>query len=159
MLNHFSDMNKIKSDVANNGTIIRVKSANDTESIMRIWLETNIRAHDFINENYWKNKYHYVKTLISESEVYVYEKSGQVIGFIGLSGDYIAGLFVTSDFQSRGIGKKLLDYVKTFKPKLYLSVYQKNCNAVRFYQREGFVKESESVDENTGEQEYVICMK
>lgn len=155
MKNH----DKCKYDIGSSDTIIRRMSVADMESVMQIWLETNIRAHDFIDETYWGNQYDYVKTLISESEVYVYEKSGQVIGFIGLSGDYIAGLFVTSDFQSRGIGKKLLDYVKTFKPKLYLSVYQKNCNAVRFYQREGFVKESESVDENTEEQEYVMCMK
>ncbi len=41
-----------KDYLANNGTIIRIKSANDAESIMRIWLETNICAHDFINETY-----------------------------------------------------------------------------------------------------------
>lgn len=155
MKNH----NKCKYDIGSSDIIIRRMSVTDMESVIQIWLETNIRAHDFIDETYWGNLYGYVKTLIPESEVYVCEKFGQVIGFIGLSGDYIAGLFVVSGFQSQGIGKKLLDYAKTFKPKLYLNVYQKNHKAVRFYQREGFVKESESIDENTGEQEYMMCMK
>lgn len=38
-------------------------------------------------------------------------------------------------------------------------MYQKNQKAVWFYQREGFAKESESVDEDTEEQEYVMYIE
>lgn len=62
-------------------------------------------------------------------------------------------------FREIFIGKRLLDYVKGVKPELSLQVYQKNRNAIRFYLREGFVVESEAVDENTGECEYLMSMK
>lgn len=142
-----------------NHIILRRLQKDDIERVMQIWLETNIQAHHYIDESYWKAQYDNVKQMIPESEVYICEKSGQTAGFIGLSDNYIAGLFVASDFQSQGIGKRLLDYVKGVKPELSLQVYQKNRNAIRFYLREGFVVESEAVDENTGECEYLMSMK
>lgn len=142
-----------------NAPVIKKIQEEDIENIMQIWLETNILAHDFINETYWKNQYDHVKKLIPESEIYVCEKSGHILGFIGLSGNYIAGLFVSSVFQSQGIGKRLIEYVRTFKKELSLNVYQKNIKAVSFYQREGFRIEAETMDENTGEKEYFMTMK
>ena len=58
--------------------------------------------------------------------------------------------------QSQGIGKRLLDFVKERKEFLRLGVYQKNERAVQFYKREGFQIESENVDEDTGEKEYIM---
>ncbi len=86
--------------------------------------------------------------------MYIFEKAGEIQGFIGMMDDYIAGIFVKCEARSRGVGKELLDYVKERKPHLTLSVYQKNEKAFRFYQRENFVIEAEAVDENTGEKEY-----
>lgn len=139
--------------------LLRKMQNDDIEQVMQIWLKTNIQTHHYIDESYWKVQYGSVRQMIPESEIYVCEKSGLITGFIGLSGNYIAGLFVASVFQSQGIGKKLLDYVKKLKPDLVLQVYQKNRNAVRFYQREGFVIESETTDENTGEQEYIMSWR
>ena len=136
--------------------LLRKMQNDDIEQVMQIWLKTNIQTHHYIDESYWKVQYGSVRQMIPESEIYVCEKSELITGFIGLSGNYIAGLFVASVFQSQGIGKKLLDYVKELKPELSLQVYQKNRNAVRFYQREGFVIESETTDENTGEREYIM---
>ena len=48
------------------------------------------------------------------------------------------------------------DYIKGIKRDLSLHVYQKNQRAVDFYQRENFTVESETVDENTGAQEFVM---
>ena len=139
--------------------LLRKMQNDDIEQVMQIWLKTNIQTHHYIDESYWKVQYGSVRQMIPESEVYVCEKSGLITGFIGLSGNYIAGLFVASVFQSQGIGKKLLDYVKKLKPDLVLQVYQKNRNAVRFYQIEGFVIESETTDENTGEREYIMSWR
>ena len=139
--------------------IVRNMQSDDLDCVMRIWLESNIGAHSFIDDSYWKNNYDTVRTVIPDSEVYVCEYSGVIVGFIGLSGNYIAGLFVASDFQSRGIGKRLLDYVKTFKAELSLNVYSKNCRAGKFYEREGFVRSAESVDTKTGELEYLLTLQ
>ena len=127
----------------------------DTESISKIWLDTNIKAHNFINENYWKDNLESVKELFLEAEIYVYEDNENVIqGFIGLDDNYIAGIFVCQSVQSQGIGKQLVDYVKKIKPCINLKVYKENTRAIKFYQRENFEIKNESIDENTGEEEY-----
>lgn len=147
---------KSKYDITGSDAIIRSMTENDIDRVMWIWLETNTKAHGFIEESYWRNQYDNVKKMIPESEVYVCEMSGDVIGFIGLSENYIAGIFVVFEYQSRGIGKRLLDYAKELKPELRLHVYQKNCRAVSFYQKEDFVIKSEHIDENTGETEFLM---
>lgn len=141
--------------------MVRGFKENDWETIMKIWLDANITAHDFISEEYWVGNYDMVKEMLPQAEVYVYEddSTNQIEGFIGLSDSYIAGLFVRRENQSQGIGKQILDYVKNRKTDLRLHVYQKNLRAVRFYQREEFLIESEGVDENTGEKEYLMIWK
>ena len=61
--------------------------------------------------------------------------------------------------QSQGIGKQLLNYAKKVKSSLKLSVYQKNEKAIKFYLREKFSLQSENVDDNTGEKEFVMLWK
>ena len=76
---------------------------------------------------------------LAKADVYVYELEGAVVGFIGLSGDEVEGLFVAEGRRSCGIGQALLDYVKARHPHLALYVYEKNTRAMRFYLREGFI--------------------
>lgn len=145
-----------RTDIGGGNIAIRNMNGNDIGSVMQIWLDSNVQTHDFITETYWKSQFENVKKIIPISEVYVCEKSNRIVGFIGLSGNYIAGIFVVSDFQSHGIGKMLLDYAKGIKQYLHLCVYQKNTRAVKFYQREGFVIESENIDSATEEKEFLM---
>ena len=138
--------------------MIRKMEEKDIPDVLQIWLETNIRAHNFIEKEYWTGNYEMVKQILPEAEVYVYEaeKSGQIAGFIGINDQYIEGLFVKESAQSRGIGKQLLDHAKSRKTELRLGVYQKNMRAVRFYLRENFLIQAEQVDEDTNETEYIM---
>lgn len=99
-----------------------------------------------------------VKDILPKKEIYVYEddNTNQINGFIGLMDNYIAGIFVNKNNQSRGIGKQLLDYVKEIKETLNLSVYQKNIRAISFYQREQFVIQSEHIDNDNNEKEFIM---
>lgn len=134
--------------------MIRVLEEKDVDTVAKIWLETNIKTHDFIASNYWKEHYEIIKDMFLQAEVYVYEIEKEIIGFIGLDKEYIEGIFVLDQYQKRGIGKALLNHVKARKEHLSLNVYQKNLNAILFYQREGFCIQYEDVDKNTGEKEY-----
>ena len=134
--------------------MIRVLEEKDVDTVAKIWLETNIKAHDFIASNYWKEHYEIIKDMFLQAEVYVYEIEKEIMGFIGLDKEYIEGIFVLDQYQKRGIGKALLNHVKAKKEHLSLNVYQKNLNAILFYQREDFCIQYEDVDENTGEKEY-----
>ena len=136
--------------------MIRNLTGIDIDETATICLETNRKAHDFISTEYWQSNFDMVKEMLLQAEVYVYENEGSIQGFIGLNDEYIAGLFVSNQAQSHGIGKCLLNFVKDQKRKLSLSVYQKNIRAIRFYQREGFVIQCEKIDDHSGEKEYVM---
>ena len=85
-----------------------------------------------------ESNFELVKELLLQATVYVYEDKQEIQGFIGLSNEYIEGIFVSAEMQSQGIGKILLNHVKGKRNKLILNVYQKNTRAISFYQREGF---------------------
>lgn len=129
----------------------------DINKVAEIWLDTNIKTHYFISAQYWKSNFELVKELLLQATVYVYEDKQEIQGFIGLSNEYIEGIFVSAEMQSQGIGKILLNYVKGKRNKLILNVYQKNTRAISFYQREGFEIQHSGRDEATGEKEYVMA--
>ena len=136
--------------------MIRKLQNGDINRVTDLWLKTNLEAHNFIPEPYWTGNYEAVKKMLPQAEVYVYEENKIIQGFVGVQEEYIEGIFVSDEMQSRGIGKMLLDYIKDKKDRLQLKVYQKNVRAMSFYQREGFTIQSESMDEFTGEKEYVM---
>lgn len=134
--------------------MIRTFEEKDLDRIMELWLFTNLSAHEFVKSEYWKNNFDAVKTMMPEAEIYVYEENKEIQGFIGVMDHYIAGIFVSEQYQSKGIGKKLLDYVKDKNNKLSLSVYEKNERAIHFYLREQFAFLKKQIDADTGEMEW-----
>lgn len=133
----------------------------DLSAVMKIWLDTNIKSHNFVSKEYWTSNYEMVKEILPKSEIYVYEEddTNLIDGFIGMMDSYLAGLFVKDTAQSKGIGKQLLDYAKSIKSEMTLSVYQKNIRAVHFYQREQFQIQSENIDDNTNEKEFIMIWR
>ena len=136
--------------------MIRELQRDDINKVSDIWLDTNIKAHNFIPAEYWRSNFKSVKEALSQAEVYVYEHDTEIQGFIGLSDEYVEGIFVSGEMQSHGIGKILLNYAKDKRNKLFLNVYQKNVWAISFYQREGFEIQHRGLDEATGEKDYVM---
>lgn len=134
--------------------MVRDFQAEDLNRIMELWLETNIQAHDFIKKSYWQDHFDEVMEILPNASVYVYEDNGSIEGFIGLLDNYIAGIFISKDNQSRGIGRQLLHHVKGNHNELSLKVYEKNQRAVKFYLREGFLVTEKQEDRENGEVEY-----
>ena len=58
--------------------------------------------------------------------------------------------------RNMGIGKELLDFAKINHMRLTLNVYIKNSGAVMFYRRELFSIDSRGIDEETGEEDYMM---
>jgi len=139
--------------------MVRDFQAEDLNRIMELWLETNIQAHDFIKKNYWQDHFDEVMEILPKASVYVYEDNGSIEGFIGLMNNYIAGIFISKDNQSRGIGRQLLHHVKENHNELSLKVYEKNQRAVNFYLREGFLVTEKQEDRENGEVEYEMVWK
>lgn len=125
------------------------------DDIMKIWLEENINAHDFISKDYWEKNYNYVKNVLPDASIFVYEDNDEIKGFIGIvENSYIAGLFVSNRYQSNGVGGELLKRCQLEYPILELDVYANNFKAVNFYKKHGFKIKQEKENEETNEVEY-----
>ena len=105
--------------------MIRELRKADINKVADIWLDTNIKSHYFISAQYWKSNFELVKKLLLQATVYVYEDKQEIQGFIGLSDEYIEGVFVSAEMQSQGIGKILLNYVKEKKKHIVLKCISK----------------------------------
>lgn len=102
--------------------MIRRMQRADIDRVADIWLDTNIRAHNFISKQYWQNNFSIVKEMLSQSEIYVYEEKNEIQGFVGLSDKYIEGIFVSSKEQSKGnkyaLCRSLDDFIREVKDYL-----------------------------------------
>lgn len=136
---------------------IRTFTENDLDRMVEIWFEGSKQAHNFIQEEYWKSNQKVMKDVyLPMSQSHVLEVDGVIVGFISMIDDYLAALFVSPHEQGRGYGKILLDYVKDHKGSMNLKVYQENEISIRFYRKNGFIISTESFDENTSTEEYVM---
>ena len=135
--------------------MIRKFESQDLDAVMQIWLHSNLDAHAFIPASFWEAHFEMVCDMLPQAELYVHEDAGtrQIDGFIGLTENHIEGIFVAKSARSKGIGRALVEYAKSRRPRLTLSVYQKNQRALAFYRREQFVLQSEGIDEDTNEAE------
>ena len=71
---------------------------------MEIWKNENIRTHNFITKEYWKDNYGYIKEILPKADIYVYILDEQIVGFVGVNNNYIEGIFVDINNQHSGIG-------------------------------------------------------
>lgn len=136
--------------------MIRSFLDNDIEAILDIWLSGNKEAHAFIPEDYWISHLSFMREHLPQAEVYVAESRGHIQGFAGMTGDDLAGIFVSGSCRSAGIGTLLLDQLKKVHAHISLKVYQENKRALTFYQKQGFSIIRESLDTDTGYLEYVM---
>jgi putative acetyltransferase len=133
-------------------------TGNEIDDIMDIWLSSTIQAHDFIPEDYWHKSYDLVKDVyLPQSETYVYTGNGDILGFISIiNKEFIGAIFIKKEHQGKGIGRKLIEFIKSHYDVLSLAVYKKNQNAVKFYINRDFKYISEQLNEDTKEPEYIM---
>ena len=139
------------------GGQVRPAGPRDLARVLDIWYEANCQAHSFIPAAYWLEKRPLVAGLLPEAQLLVWEEAGQVAGFLGLQGDYLAGIFVQPGQQGRGIGRQLLQRAMELRDRLTLDVYEENPRARAFYLRMGFVAAGRSLDEETGRWQETLC--
>jgi putative acetyltransferase len=82
----------------------------------------------------------------------------KVVGFYSLNENNLAAIFVSPEFQGKGIGKQLMSHAKKQRVGLTLSVYKENEASCQFYLSQGFTVVSEQTDEHTVHQEYTMSI-
>jgi ribosomal protein S18 acetylase RimI-like enzyme len=83
--------------------------------------------------------------VLESQQVVVAERSGRPVGFAAVDGEWLEQLYVEPEAFGTGVGRRLLDAVKTDRPAgLSLYVFARNERARRFYEAAGFVLVGES---------------
>ena len=81
-----------------------------------------------------------------------------VKGMVHIEENEIAELYVEPFFTGQGIGSKLIEFAIDRMHCNFLWVLEKNVNAIRFYQRHGFVLTEEKKYQE-GTPEFILKMK
>ena len=84
-----------------------------TYEVMDLWLRTTIHSNSFVEENFWETHYDFVKEkYINGKENFVYIIDGKIVAFTGVTEDNrITGLFVDPEYQNKGIGTALINFL------------------------------------------------
>lgn len=128
----------------------------ELDQIMTIWFNGNLVGHPFINRQYWLDNWDYVRNELPKAEIVVAQVNDQIQGFVGVMDNYIAGIFVASNYRHQGLGQQLLDYIKQDHQNLTLNVYELNQVAVHFYQRQNFQVMNKELDTATNQVELTM---
>lgn len=119
--------------------MIRKHTDSDLEDILDIWSQSSSLAHPFLaTEFVEKVKKDMRELYIPNSETWVYEENGKVIGFVGMMGNEIGGLFVLPNHHAKGVGTKLVNYILESFDELEVEVFTKNKIGRAFYNKYGF---------------------
>lgn len=137
---------------------LRPAEAAQLPELLELWLAGNCSAHHFLPAALWQQALPLVEQLLPQSTLLVYCEGEQLLGFAGLEGDHLSGLFVRAEAQGRGIGSQLLHHLQQQHDQLSLEVFAKNQRALRFYERAGFAicAQRQNADFQN-ELEYVLC--
>ena len=138
--------------------MLRELKEKDIDDVMKIWRDGNFKAHNFISNEYWSDKYKEIQNqYLRNSYTIIYEEDGKIKAFLSIKDDgELWALFVIDEIQREGIGRILINYVKDKYESLFLRVYEKNINATMFFRAMGFKKVKSQVNESTSENEYVM---
>ncbi|WP_289282057.1 N-acetyltransferase [Methylophaga sp. UBA5088] len=137
--------------------MIRDYRAADIDQILEIWLSASVKAHNFIDPEFWKSKIGMMRDVyIPASETLVCEAEGEVVGFYSLYENNLAAIFVKPGSQGKGLGSALIYDAKNRREKIQLTVYKDNIPSIKFYEKHGFNLLGERIDEHTGHPEFIM---
>jgi len=119
--------------------MIRKHTEQDLEQIINVWYQSSTLAHPFLDSSFVKKvKSDMTNIYIPNSETWVYEIDNTIVGFISMLGNEIGGLFVLPKNHSKGVGTKLVDFIKKEHLYLEVEVFEKNRIGRKFYDKYGF---------------------
>jgi putative acetyltransferase len=114
--------------------MIRQATTTDYPELADIYHDASLMAHPFIDPEFiHKGRYRVRDEYLPLNKSYLYEKNGEILGFISTTNDHINGLFVKVDFQRQNIGSTLIHHLKERHKQLELYCFVDNYQAQRFY--------------------------
>lgn len=132
--------------------MIRLYQERDTKTIIDVWYQASLIAHSFLTETFLEEEKNKLREIfLPNSQTWVYEAEGQVVGFISLIDNEVGGIFVQPSKQRQGVGKALMDKANSLHRSLELDVFEANRPGRAFYAKYGFLPISKYKEKTTGE--------
>jgi putative acetyltransferase len=139
--------------------MIRHATNTDFHELAELYHDASLIAHPFIDPEYIaRDRRHLSEQRLPLEQAFLWERQGNIEGYIALDGTRINGLFIRVEHQRKGIGRTLVEHVKQLHDQLRVKVFQENYQAQRFYFAMGFevVPEAETPQDGPHAQ---YCMR
>ena len=119
--------------------MIRKYKETEIPKLLEIWENAALIAHPFLNDEFHQMVKNAMKNMyLPNSDTWVFEESGEIIGFISMAKNEIGGLFVDPNQQAKGIGTMLVNHMNQYHKTLEVEVFENNKIGKPFYEKNGF---------------------
>lgn len=139
-----------------NNWVLRRAVEDDAAELTRVFIGTRTACFYFFEITY---DFAILKSLfedrwIAEMETWVVEVDNAIAGYCSVEGNELNALYVLPQWHGEGVAPMLLNHAKTLSPEeVWLWVFQKNFQAIRFYKKHGFVLDHETDGSSNMEKE------
>jgi putative acetyltransferase len=132
--------------------MIRPYQDRDLDDVLSAWIDASRVAHPFLTEDFLAQERRDLAALyLPNANTWVVEVDDEVVGFISLVGNEVAGLFLKPDYHGQKLGKLMMDKAQELHGDLEVEVFENNPIGRRFYAQYGFIPIEAKVHEQTGE--------
>ena len=124
----------------------------DLSSILYVINDAAIKYKGIIPDDCWHEPYMLEEELVNEFDngvrMFGYNKNNKLIGVMGIQElkdvTLIRHAYTLTNYQGKGIGKSLLQYLFKLNKSPYLSVgtWQDATWAIKFYEKFGFIRQN-----------------
>jgi putative acetyltransferase len=133
---------------------LRRYRSEDEDAAIALWLETWQQAYPAIDfaarVTWWRERWR--GELVPDATIMVAEAAGALVGFVTIDpSGYLDQLVVAPAHWGSALGDALVGEAKRLSPdRITLKVNNDNVRAIRFYERNGFVRAGEDVNPTSG---------
>jgi putative acetyltransferase len=133
---------------------LRPYRADDEDAAIVLWQRTWQHAYPSIDfaarVPWWRERWR--GELVPNATIMVAEQAGEMVGFVTIDAkNYLDQLVVAPDRWGSELGNMLVNEAKRLSPdRITLLVNTDNSRAIRFYERNGFVRAGGDVNPTSG---------
>ena len=133
---------------------LRPYRAEDEDAAIALWQQTWQLAYPSIDfaarVEWWRERWR--SELVPKAAIIVAEETGTLIGFVTIDASgYLDQLVVAPAHWGSAVASALVDEAKRLSPgRIALLVNKDNARAIRFYERNGFVRTGDDANPTSG---------